>query len=166
EATLHINGEWQLLPGGVVGIEKGRILSITCEANGTGIVPQWKNLTAPRIYVDTYRDHYSGRNVSMLYIVEVDTIHVGKYECFVPGYAPNIIEIQLVTDTPVKCSKLEDRYISIRYSKEQDVGSVATMSCKDRYKTLVGKTRRWTCLSDGQWSGHSLPRCKGQYVFI
>ncbi|GFR17641.1 hypothetical protein TNCT_601841 [Trichonephila clavata] len=40
------------------------------------------------------------------------------------------------------------------------------MSCKDRSKALVGKTRRWTCLSDGQWSGHSLPRCKAQCPII
>ncbi|GFX66682.1 uncharacterized protein TNCV_1428481 [Trichonephila clavipes] len=163
ESTLHINGAWQLLPGGVVGIEKGRILSITCEANGTGIVPQWSYSVASRIYVDTYRDHYSGRNVSMLYIVEVDTIHAGKYLCFVPGYTPNIIEIQLVTDTdfvPVKCPKIEDGHLFIQYTNEQNVGSVATMSCKYRHKTIYGGARRWVCLLDGQWSNRILPRCK------
>ncbi|GFU32361.1 hypothetical protein NPIL_323941, partial [Nephila pilipes] len=53
ETTLHINGDWQLLPGGIVGMKKGKILSISCEANGTGFVPQWNYSAAPRIHVES-----------------------------------------------------------------------------------------------------------------
>ncbi|GFT38811.1 uncharacterized protein NPIL_238751 [Nephila pilipes] len=97
ETTILINGDWKLLPTGIVGIKKGKVLNILCDVKGVDSFPQWSNPTAPNIYVENYQDYYTGRNVSMVTIVKTNVEHAGKYQCFVPGYAPYVIDIEVVT---------------------------------------------------------------------
>ncbi|GFY50647.1 protein lev-9 [Trichonephila inaurata madagascariensis] len=95
ETTVLINGDWKLLPEGTVAIQKGKTVSIQCDAKGVELIPQWIIPEASNINVESYQDYYTGRNVSVLYIWKTDIEHTGKYQCFVPGYVPYNIYIEV-----------------------------------------------------------------------
>ncbi|GFR06695.1 uncharacterized protein TNCT_220142 [Trichonephila clavata] len=107
ETTVLINGDWKLLSGGTVAIEKGKTINIICEVKGVELIPQWINPGATNINVESYQDYYSGKNVSVLYILKIDIENTGKYQCFVPGNAPYNIYIEVITDGSTYNKKAE-----------------------------------------------------------
>ncbi|XP_055934523.1 sushi, von Willebrand factor type A, EGF and pentraxin domain-containing protein 1-like [Argiope bruennichi] len=158
DTILQFEGDYTILPGGIVGVAKDKQLSIRCSPRAImeGI-PMWSTSITEQLLFSSYVEH-SGRSVSMLNISNAAPHHNGQYLCYMQGYRPSTFEIQVISPPSVNCPKFEERDFNIYYENEQAVNSTAMFTCKDHNKKIDGPNIV-ICLSNGQWSG-SPPKCK------
>ncbi|GFQ78387.1 uncharacterized protein TNCT_615871 [Trichonephila clavata] len=161
ETTFQIVSPYMLLPGGIIGIEKGKSLIINCYSNGYSKVPTWRGpKDIDHFTLTSGWENLSSQYYNQLTITNIDQHHNGLYECLVTGFSPSDIFIQVINPVAAKCPKLEDDDLRIEYGNEQLVNthSTAVFSCKGPNQILVG-SRVLTCMHDGRWSGLK-PQCK------
>ncbi|GFY50648.1 protein lev-9 [Trichonephila inaurata madagascariensis] len=153
ETNFQITSKYKQLPGGIIGVEKGKSLSIICYSNGIEKYPLWagpKDIN--RVTYSSDWEPYSSQYINQLIITNINQQHNGLYQCYLPGFNPSDIFIQVLNPEAAKCPKLEDDDLHIEYDNEQFVHSSAVFSCKGPNQKLIG-SRILTCLPNGQWSG-------------
>ncbi|GFT93256.1 transposable element Tcb2 transposase [Trichonephila clavipes] len=134
ETNFQINSKYKPLPGGIIGIEKGNSLSITCYSNGYDDYPTWagpQHIT--RLSVSHGFDYYSSQYYKQLNITNIDEQHNGFYQCFIPEYSPSIIIIQ---DLEPFFGDWKCRQIPGQGRRR------ATMPKEDRYLVLTDRRHR------------------------
>ncbi|CAL1274371.1 unnamed protein product [Larinioides sclopetarius] len=161
DTILQFEGEYTILPGGIIGVEEGKQLAIRCASIGKEEYPKLATSTPKTLLYSNYRDE-RGLFLSIVNISNAASQHNGKYFCYIKGFRASAFDIQVISQHSANsksvCSKFDDKDFIIHYDKEQAVNSTALFFCRDNHKKLNGQNAV-TCLVNGQWSGGT-PECK------